>query len=52
MTGSTQSPVKVTISLGVAGAHPDSDNLDVLLARADQALYTAKQAGGNRVEVG
>ena len=52
VTGSTQSPVKVTISLGVAGARPDSDNLDVLLARADQALYTAKQAGGNRVEVG
>jgi len=41
-------PVKVTISIGAAfaGAAPD---LDTLYASADDALYAAKAAGGNRV---
>jgi len=38
----------VTISLGVAEAIP-GDDVDSLLARADEALYRAKAAGRNRV---
>jgi diguanylate cyclase (GGDEF)-like protein len=38
----------VTVSIGVAQAE-DSDDLESLLRRADQALYAAKQAGRNRV---
>jgi diguanylate cyclase (GGDEF)-like protein/PAS domain S-box-containing protein len=45
-----QGPVSVTISVGVA-ERAESDDLTTLLARADQALYAAKQAGRNRVAV-
>lgn len=40
----------VTISLGVAGHHP-GDTREVLIERADQALYRAKQEGRDRVMV-
>jgi len=38
-----------TISLGVAGFPEDARTLEVLIERADQALYAAKRAGRNRV---
>ena len=38
----------VTASFGVSTLNP-SDNPDSLIARADQAMYRAKSAGGNRV---
>jgi two-component system, cell cycle response regulator len=47
-------PIKVTLSIGLAvwtGAGPDHDPIDALLARADVALYAAKSAGRNTVEV-
>ncbi|GAB1644840.1 diguanylate cyclase [Krasilnikovia sp. MM14-A1259] len=43
--------VPVTVSIGVASAEPDSTP-STLLARADEALYSAKGAGRNRVCVG
>ncbi len=40
----------LTVSVGLAGAHPD-DDLDALVGRADRAMYRAKDAGGDLVEV-
>ena len=42
-------PIEFTVSIGVAALAERSDNLDVLLNRADTALYQAKNAGRNRV---
>ena len=41
--------ISVTISFGVAALGEDSNTLDGLLAKADQALYRAKAQGRNRV---
>ncbi|MCU7934331.1 MAG: GGDEF domain-containing protein, partial [Candidatus Thiodiazotropha sp. (ex Dulcina madagascariensis)] len=43
--------LKVTASFGLTGFNPISDHRASLLARADKALYQAKQAGRNRVVV-
>jgi diguanylate cyclase (GGDEF)-like protein len=43
--------IPVTISIGVASRHGDGDAPDILLARADEALYEAKRQGRNRVEL-
>lgn len=43
--------ISVTLSLGVAEAMADEETLYQLLNKADQALYSAKQKGRNRVEV-
>ncbi|MBS0392873.1 MAG: GGDEF domain-containing protein [Proteobacteria bacterium] len=44
-------PIAVTLSIGVCGGRPQHvDAWDTLIRRADQALYTAKRAGRNRVE--
>ncbi|GLY02570.1 hypothetical protein Acsp01_29490 [Actinoplanes sp. NBRC 101535] len=42
-------PLPVTISVGLTGLQPGDQSLDELLARADHALYQAKEAGRNRV---
>jgi diguanylate cyclase (GGDEF)-like protein len=42
-------PITVTLSLGTAGTADRGANPDVLVARADQACYLAKQHGRNRV---
>ena len=39
----------VTVSLGVASYPEDGGNLDVILEKADKAMYRAKQKGRNRV---
>jgi diguanylate cyclase (GGDEF)-like protein/PAS domain S-box-containing protein len=38
----------VCASIGVALSPPDVDSADILLRHADQAMYRAKDAGGNR----
>jgi diguanylate cyclase (GGDEF)-like protein len=40
-----------TISVGIAQLAREDNTLDQLIARADKALYTAKSAGRNRVEI-
>ncbi|MFO0580979.1 MAG: diguanylate cyclase [Anaeromyxobacter sp.] len=46
-----QGPLKVTLSLGVAGYPGDADRRATLLERADACLYQAKRGGRNRVVV-
>jgi diguanylate cyclase (GGDEF)-like protein len=41
--------LKVTVSIGVAGWHPDMDGPERLVEAADAALYEAKRTGRNRV---
>jgi diguanylate cyclase (GGDEF)-like protein/PAS domain S-box-containing protein len=43
--------VKVTLSIGVTAFSPLDTDTDVILARADRALYRAKENGRNRVEL-
>jgi len=43
--------VPVTTSIGLSVSAGGADTRDALLARADKALYAAKQSGRNRVEV-
>ena len=42
-------PVSVTISLGVSTLHPHEKVPDLMVHRADEALYRAKENGRNRV---
>jgi diguanylate cyclase len=43
--------IRVTVSVGVASSNDATADLAGLLAAADQALYRAKEAGRNRVEM-
>jgi diguanylate cyclase len=44
-------PVTITLSMGLTAFRP-GEHSDAVLKRADQALYRAKHAGRNRVELG
>ncbi|MDO8958431.1 MAG: diguanylate cyclase [Rhodocyclaceae bacterium] len=46
-----QQSIGVTVSIGIAGLQPGDANSEQALARADAALYRAKSAGRNRVEI-
>jgi len=39
----------ISVSIGMTSNRPDEADLDALLARADKALYKAKEAGRNRI---
>jgi diguanylate cyclase (GGDEF)-like protein len=41
----------VTVSIGVVMLSPEIDQVETLIARADQAMYHAKRSGRNRVEL-
>ena len=43
-------PISVTISAGVAQRRPGEPR-DEVIERADRAMYAAKRAGRNRVEL-
>jgi GGDEF domain-containing protein len=45
----TGTPVKAPVSLGIASTEALGYDLDLLMRRADMAVYAAKRAGGNRV---
>ena len=42
-------PVKATVSLGIASTEAFGHDLDTLMRRADMAVYAAKRQGRNRV---
>jgi diguanylate cyclase (GGDEF)-like protein/PAS domain S-box-containing protein len=46
-----QSPALLTASMGVTLYPDDHSDPDALLRHADQAMYAAKQAGGNRYQL-
>lgn len=43
--------IRYSVSIGIALFHHDDGSADSILARADHALYRAKHAGRNRVEM-
>jgi two-component system cell cycle response regulator len=47
--GKSRPPLRVTASVGVAALEHAEDTAETIFKRADQALYTAKRAGRNRV---
>ena len=50
--GPDDTPLHLTVSIGVASLDPERDvSGEALLSRADQAMYRAKQAGGNAVRM-
>ncbi len=47
-----EGPINVSVSMGVARATSATPDLEVLITRADSAMYQAKRNGGNRVSYG
>jgi diguanylate cyclase (GGDEF)-like protein len=43
--------IRITVSVGLAGLSNEDEDIGTLLKRADDALYAAKHAGRNRVQV-
>lgn len=49
--GEGQEPLRITVSIGLADVRSHVVGLDQLLSRADRAMYRAKNAGRDRIEV-
>ncbi len=43
--------INLTVSIGLASLNIDDKDLDLVLQRADEALYQAKESGRNKVVV-
>ena len=50
MSSFSNKDIQLTVSLGITSLRGEPDATDLLLERADAALYRAKQEGRNRVE--
>ena len=50
--GSLSEPQQITVSIGVTTNLPIGDSVDALMARADAAMYSAKEKGRNQVVLG
>lgn len=50
--GELSHPQKFTVSIGVTTNLPDKDSVDGLMARADRAMYQAKEQGRDQVVLG
>lgn len=44
-------PLRLSVSVGLAGTPDDGETAKALIQAADQAMYEAKRVGGNRVNV-
>ncbi len=42
--------IKVTASIGISNLKNEHDNYSAIFAEADEALYSAKELGRNRVQ--
>jgi diguanylate cyclase (GGDEF)-like protein len=51
LEGADTDYLRLTISVGIAGFPEHADSLDLLIERADQALYRSKELGRNRVSL-
>jgi diguanylate cyclase (GGDEF)-like protein/PAS domain S-box-containing protein len=49
--GTDKGPIGITVSIGIAEFDADDPDPNSILARADIALYRAKEGGRNRVEI-
>jgi diguanylate cyclase (GGDEF)-like protein len=49
--GMTSQPTQITLSVGGASLAANDVNAELLVSRADQALYQAKGNGGNQVQI-
>ncbi|MEA3642196.1 MAG: diguanylate cyclase [Lamprobacter sp.] len=47
--GTSSQPLKITLSIGIAESNGQDDTPDMIITRADNALYQAKRQGRNRV---
>lgn len=45
-------PVSFTVSIGVTQINKEDSSMDEVIARADRAMYRAKELGRDRVEIG
>jgi diguanylate cyclase (GGDEF)-like protein len=48
---SKKEALKVTVSVGVAACDESCKNIEVVIDRADRAMYSVKYTGRNRINV-